>query len=388
MTISTSQKDTPVPDEMQIGVRKSEEPPRSRNPKGRRPGSDGDAVPNPLLTASPVEGNTPCMIAKERNPEEHPEADKFSKAGSHSEEQLAFYLRRSFVDEPDVLVVNDLRLMDDKHDVAQVDHLILHRHGFVVIESKSVSTSVKVNKLGEWSRMWNGRYEGMPSPVQQAKRQIDFLRRVLIEYTEQLVGKMLGFVQKGFRNCPFEILVAVSDHATIVRDIEIPEVVKADQVPERILEIIKRHNRASSLFNLSPSTLNWNNMDGVYNFRDEEMQNIAKFLVEHHYPLKEEKRQAAKEQRTPVPETPPPVPQKPSPGGLGVCPKCGKQAVIIWGGHNYFWKCPACEKNFPLKEYCPTCRQKMMLRKDKNRYFIYCGLCKTPERLYCEFVAE
>ena len=119
------------------------------------------------------------------------------------------------------------------------------------------------------------------------------------------------------------------------------------------------------------------------------MQNMVKFFLKYHLPMgaNEQTTKKAAPVSKPVQETPPPLPDKPS-SGLGICPKCGAQGVIVWGGHNYFWKCPACEKNFPLKEYCPTCRQKMMLRKDKNRYFIYCGLCKTPERLYCEFVAE
>ena len=301
-------------------------------------------------------------------------------AGAEAEEQLAFYLRRSFFDVPDLLVINDLRLKDSNQDRAQIDHIVLHKYGFIIIESKSVCSEVKVNSYGEWSRLWNRRYEGMPSPIHQAKRQIEFLKRVLNAYCDGLVSGDYSSMQAKFDNCPFDILVAVSDDGTIQREIGIDEVVKADQVPERIRDIVKKADRNSS-------------DSDVGSFSEEEMRSVVNFLVRHHYPLKNERSAANSES---VRKTPPPPPEaapkspatnKPASDGLGICPKCGGQGVIVWG-HNYYWKCTACQNNFPLNEFCPTCRQKMMLRKAKNTYFIFCGLCKTPERPYCKFVVE
>ena len=83
------------------------------------------------------------MICKERNPSEHPEHDKFADAGAKAEAQMAFYLKRAFSDDPDVWVFNDLRFRSDEEDVAQVDHLVMHRSGFIVIESKSVTSKVR-----------------------------------------------------------------------------------------------------------------------------------------------------------------------------------------------------------------------------------------------------
>ena len=111
------------------------------------------------------------MIVKERDLREHPEQDRFAVAGAKAEAQLAFYLRRAFVDDPAILVFHDLRFKDDTGDSAQIDHLILHPYGFIVIESKSVSTGVKVNRQGEWVRFWDRQPQGMPSPVQQTETQ-------------------------------------------------------------------------------------------------------------------------------------------------------------------------------------------------------------------------
>lgn len=335
------------------------------------------------------------MICKERDPGEHPENDKFAVAGAKAEKQMAFYLRRAFVDADELWVFNDIRLKDDTDDRAQVDHLILHRHGFIIIESKSVSTGVSVNQHGEWVRFWNNRPQGMPSPIGQAKRQIEFLRRMLQANREELLGKALGIMQKGFRNCPFEILVSISDDGTIKREIELPEVVKADQVTDRIREIVKRHKKAASLF----SKMEWNSMDGVYNFSDAEVARISSFLLEHHCPLSAvsyaNTAAAVKvcEPHANYAVSPAPVAEQElvsaaSPAvesGLGICDKCGEQCLIKWGRYGYYWKCIHCDKNMPIKELCTSCNQKIKLRKDRNRFFSYCDLCKTPEHLYCEF---
>jgi hypothetical protein len=50
-----------------------------------------------------------------------------------------------------VLVFNDIRLQHDG-EVVQIDHLVVHRHGMVVIESKSVSGEIHVLPDGQFVR--------------------------------------------------------------------------------------------------------------------------------------------------------------------------------------------------------------------------------------------
>jgi len=340
------------------------------------------------------------MILKERNNAEHPETDKWSVAGAKAEEQMAFYLRRMFLNDKDIYVFNDLRFKDDTGDSAQIDHLILHRRGFIIVESKSVSTGVAVNRHGEWVRFWEGKPQGMPSPIQQGKFQAEFLRRALGANAEELIGKVLfGLRQPRFVNCPFEILVAVSDRGSIKREINLPEILKADQVPDKIKEIFARHKKASSLFDFDKPK---NETDGIYNFSDEEMSKISAFLKKyHHTGLAEAPDQPAavaesdpdwKYKPKPAPPplpTPPPLPaaQPPPQDSMGICNKCGEQSIIKWGKFSYYWKCPKCDNNMAIKEYCPSCKKKLMLRKDKNTFYIYCETC-GGERPYCKFVSE
>ena len=335
------------------------------------------------------------MIYKERNPNEHQITDKFSKAGADAEEQMAFYLRRAFVDSKDIHVFNDLRLQDDSGDAAQVDHLILHRHGFIVIESKSVSTKIRINQHGEFSRYWDGRFAGMPSPIQQAKLQIELLRRLLNRQSEVLLSKVMGLIRPSFRNVSFEVIIAISDRGEIERRTEILELIKADQVIDRIRDIFQRHKSASSIFAVKNHSPN----DGLFTFKDDELYRMRRYLEENHTPLHPQQTTVERESATRdlvqeepaaygTPAQATPEPQTGEAPTLGQCIGCGIQSVIKWGKYGYYWNCLNCRTNMPIKEFCPTCGKKMKLRKDGMDFFKRCEPCSIEEH-YCVFeVAE
>ena len=58
-------------------------------------------------------------------------------AGQKQEQDVAFFLRRAFKDNPEVLVINDFKFSFND-ETAQIDHLIVYTYGFVLIESKSI----------------------------------------------------------------------------------------------------------------------------------------------------------------------------------------------------------------------------------------------------------
>ena len=96
----------------------------------------------------------------------------------------------------------------------------------------------------------------------------------------------------GFKNMPFEVLVAISDAGSIQREGDCAHVTKADLITDRIREIVARHKKARSLFSLN---LNFSSTDGAYNFKDEEVEALRRWLVEHHYPrrLEQQRKRAA-----------------------------------------------------------------------------------------------
>ncbi len=179
------------------------------------------------------------MIYKDVDPKES--NDKFIKAGLAAEKQMAFYLKRAFADKEDIFVLNDIRLERDG-EVAQIDHLIIHAYGFIIVESKSVSSKVSVNKHAEWKRIYNNKESGMRSPIQQAKIQASFLTAYLDAkgntlFKKSIIDKVIA--NPKYEYYKFDVLVAISDTGIIERNnIDLAEVLKADAVPDKILALI------------------------------------------------------------------------------------------------------------------------------------------------------
>lgn len=217
------------------------------------------------------------MIVKERDPVAP--SGRWEWAGAKAEQQMAFYLRRRFGERRDVHVFNDLRVVREG-ETAQIDHLVLHKHGLIVIESKSVTGEVHINEHLEFVRVNGNRRQGMPSPIQQALRQGQLLRKLLNDNRESLRGrKLLGLLQGGFSYCPAQVLVAISDQGIIHRPKrEVPELHKADQVPDEVDAIVTRHrNGAKALLNPDGD---W----GMYSMDPVEIERVIAFLLAQHVP--------------------------------------------------------------------------------------------------------
>lgn len=229
------------------------------------------------------------------------------RSGRRAEEQMAHYLKRAFGSNKDILILNDLRLVA-YGEVAQIDHLVIFRWGFVIVESKSVTQTVSVNEYAEWVRVHVTGRQGMPSPIEQARRQAEFLHAYLLPHGTELLtpgtfSKALGLLSPEhadavrerirtwfgihtFAGVAQEILVAISDDAIIERPstIEIPEVCKADQVPGRIKAIVSRYRKANSLLTIRANP--FNTADVVCELSSKELSQISDFLLSDHRPLR------------------------------------------------------------------------------------------------------
>ncbi len=316
--------------------------------------------------------------------------NKFEKAGRVAEEKLAFYLRRAFIEDKDILVFNNLRF-ENNHDAAQIDHLILHKYGMIIIESKSVTSKVEINEREEWIRWFDNNPTGMPSPIQQAKRQGEFLRSYLREYDEVLMGKILGR-QSGFRLMPLEILVAISDSGIIHRpnSVSLDEVCKADQVTDRVRAIFKRWSKANKF-------LTFDLKKGGYEFYKDELNNIRKFLLSNHKPIlakvysqnsisplranalsdtgmNTESSKAKKDSLEAIQKNPKILKR--------LCGHCSSN-LFIDKVHSYYFKCLKCERNIPIKSViCIACHKNKQIHKRGENFYFDCVKCQTSKLFY------
>lgn len=317
------------------------------------------------------------MIVKEH--QAPPTSDKFQRAGDDAEKQMAFYLRRAYGSDPNVHVFHNLRF-EQGEDAAQIDHLILHRSGAVIVESKSVTSAVRINEREEWARQWNGRWTGMPSPVLQARRQADFLRSLLEAHREELLGKFLfGFKQKSFRAFVIDVVVAISDQGVVQHEGKLPDVRKADQVPDRVRELIADHIQLAQLWSKDSRSNTW----GV-TITPEELVRVRAFLRARDTPRTQQANPAA-----PAPEIlpvgavsadaqPRSTVESASERSAVTCRHCQGTAVeVAYGKYGYYVKCLQCEGNTRIQLTCPTCQGKAKIRKAGAEFFAECADCQT-----------
>ncbi len=319
------------------------------------------------------------MIAKTKDPASA--SNRFEQAGAAAEEQMAYYLRREFGDDDDIFILNDLRLSEDG-DTAQIDHLVLHRFGFSIVESKSVSGEIEINEHDEWTRKWGQKRTGMPSPIQQAKRQAAFLQRLLIKHRADLRDKRLfGRVQAGFKHCTTDVHVAVSDRGIIKRHgADPPALTKADLICDRIREEIERHRKASRLLSRTDGDY------GLWQLSDAELVRVCDFLLARHTPRTTSASEAATEQEAPRPRaTDDAGSQAHSDSTTPRCKHCGSGDLFAtYGKYGYYFKCRACTKNTPIDYACSACGKEGRIRKAGTKFHRVCAACELEELVWSQ----
>ena len=149
------------------------------------------------------------------------------RLGVKAETDAAYQLDFDLRDSKNWAVIHDLRI-ELEGLVAQIDHLVISRLLEVfVCESKSYTGGVVVNEHGEWSTFRGRRPVGIPSPVEQNRRHIEVLERVIKLGYVQLPRQILA-MKPTFRN-----IVLVSADGRITRPkaelADLDSVVKVDQ---------------------------------------------------------------------------------------------------------------------------------------------------------------
>ena len=335
--------------------------------------------------------------------------DRRLRAGADAEKQMAFYLNRDFRDDEEVFVLNGVRIedsgqpeQDGSAGVCQIDHLVVHRWGLFIVESKSVAGEVRVRSDGsggdEWSRV-NGRKEaGMASPIRQAMMQADFLRAFLQRNREQLLGRhsfgfrtiakvATGSDQRGFKNAPIQLIVAISDKGRIKRVGGWKEprdpfrvfVAKADLVGDKINQELKAHRKSEG------------SGYGMWDMEEGEPKKVAEFLAACHVDrigaAPTQPKRAASRRDNRKPQSKPAAAKR---SGEAACRHCGSTDLTAkWGKYGYYWQCGECQKNTTMPLVCSSCGAKgrdngVRVRKDKTTYFRDCESCGASETIWTE----
>jgi hypothetical protein len=242
-----------------------------------------------------------------------------------------------------------------------MDHLVLHPFGLTIVESKSVAGSVQIKDDGQWIRWFAKQPQGMRSPVIQAEMQAMLLRELLARTVKQK-----GF----FDSVDMDVLVAISDSGTIQWPASgsVPQVCKADQVPERILRKVEERRSADAAI-LSTG----------------HRRAIGEFLRSIHQPLNAP---VPRPSSVEEPEVPNPLASAGPSTSKGVvtnngsvlpakrCKHCqGEDVEVQHGKFGYYFACRTCEKNTGIKFPCPACSGEGRVRKQGKDFYAECKVC-------------
>jgi len=333
------------------------------------------------------------MILKEKDA--YSGTDERGYYGHKQEQDVAYHLRREFGESEQVRIIHDL-MIEHGGERAQIDHLVIHPYGFILIESKSIVGEVQVNAEGEWSRSYKGNWIGMPSPIRQAELQQDLLKALLRDHVEQLLGKLLG-IQTQIGGREWRTLCAVSSTAILHRQ-KMPKdvadkVVKTEFVAKKAKELI--------------GSLRGGLLKGRPWFSMQELENIGTFLLVHTAALQAEPEKPAQAAPPdePAPSAAPvaePAPQsyvvtsEPAPAEppvdtaaptemLLTCKQCSEADNLngMYGQYGYYVKCGSCSTNTSMKQPCPACGWKSVkVSKDGPSYTAVCRKCGHQYLVY------
>jgi hypothetical protein len=173
--------------------------------------------------------------------------------GIKTENEAAYLLDFHFGPSKNMMVLHDLRL-ELNGRVAQIDHILINRLCEVyVLETKSFSSGLLINELGEFSTTFDGRKVGIPSPIEQNERHITVLRDAF---------KQIGLPKRLGINIPpsFHPVILVSQNAVIERPnskkLLMDNVIKLDQFMSWHKKRIDKTNASDALVLLKVCSAN------------------------------------------------------------------------------------------------------------------------------------
>lgn len=208
------------------------------------------------------------MIVKEQ--ELYSATDNGLVSGNNQEKDAAFVLRSELKKAQFIQVINDLTISHGS-ERAHIDHLVIHRYGFVVIESKSLYGELKVDANGEWWRSHRGQWCSMPSPLRQAELKQELLKDLLGHHVKKFLGKVLGIqIRVGGRD--WQVLCALSSNTIFHRE----------GMSEAIASKIFETRSLGEKVRLISSPMGGGGLNGKPWFSEQEMANVSRFLLDHH----------------------------------------------------------------------------------------------------------
>jgi predicted RNA-binding Zn-ribbon protein involved in translation (DUF1610 family) len=264
---------------------------------------------------------------------------KMLRSGEKGEKDSTYYIDFDFGSSQNWAVIHDLRLeLEDK--VAQIDHLLISRFfEFYVLETKNFSYALKITNDGDFLASYNNRYYGIPSPIEQNRRHIVLIEKVI--KARNIMPTRLGMQMSP----AFKSYILISPQSRVMRPskehFDTSMVIKADTL--------------RSLIDKESDKITVGGVIGLGKLSSSEtIMDVARRLVKSHKPAKVDFR--SRFGISDKVESIGTVAERPSVGNekplkVPICPKCGAEMVLRTAKKgkkigSQFWGCstfPKCD---------------------------------------------
>lgn len=312
------------------------------------------------------------MVAKELDP--YVSNHNYEQAILTAQEDLAFQLKINFsgnstVKKLGMRLFNGLRFEMNNYAI-QIDHLIIHKYGIIIIENRAENADIDINILGQWTQTYDKKHLKITSPIEQGQRKIEFLKSVLNANHRvlRLKGKNKQF---DFNEVAFDLIVSISDSGNInTSSGNIPfEVCRMHNITETILEIAEQQKRDASSF-LAIA------YDKKKTLAPDELFKLTAFFRKNHKPLDRTKFRTEDTQISHKTKK-----QKPS---YYQCENCKSKQVFVEHNGGYHISCLDCGHISEIDKTCPSCNKQAYVRREQNQYYLECENCLSKELIFVD----
>jgi len=289
-----------------------------------------------------------------------------ARKGYEAEKQMAFYLCDKFSEHKDIHVLNNLHIKKQNgNGFFQIDHLIVTKYCFIVVNSKNYHNEVAYDEAGQWSYLSSRdkRWHGMDSPVIQTENEGEALRAVLQENREDLRIKFL-FLQGGFLGLPIHTLIGFSNNGIIrhpkkavFKDVAL----KADMVAQKVLDIYHEYLKKDGESTLQKIGHLFADKNPVYILPQNDLKKSIDFLDSLH------KTQIAYKKLNVI--------------KVVKCKKCGGVHKFQKNdAKEYELKCSSCGNIRKLNTKCQTCSGTLEVKRYNGIFTVACDSCSAAAK--------
>ena len=290
--------------------------------------------------------------------------------GYIAEKENSYHLDFHLGDSKNHILLHNIRL-ENNGKTAQIDHMLINRMGITLLESKSFKGILEIREDGSLSVNYGKYIKTFPNPIEQNNRHKIVVESLINDFFDlPLNVKALGGMK-------FYTKVLIDPRTSIKNKKLTDGYERSDRYATSRLEEIDKMNPLTVL--KTAATM----------LTIDTAKELAKFLLKQNKPLTFDYTQKYRiktnssfiaeksvnyEKKNEVSRD---IQQT-----LFSCNKCKSTNLEVWYGRNYYFKCPDCENNIPIKHTCKTSSCKPRTKKRKLQFFKICEACGIDELFY------